>query len=89
VTQIERLRDQILTPPTALSVLGTTDVRLADAAEPVSTVLQQVYRLSSGGRAGRPAIALIVTANGRTAEKPLALVVDDDLAALVRALEIG
>jgi hypothetical protein len=159
VGQIERLRDRILTPPRALSVLGTTEVRSADVAEPVSAMLQHVqgldysqfpvydkgayvgllttntiarwlaaqlsssgglaevepvgrvlafaepheqarhvprtitaadavYQLSSGGRARRSS-ALIITERGQSSEKPLALVVDDDLPALLKALEIS
>ena len=160
VGQIERLRDRILTPPRALAVLGTREVRSADVTDPVAAVLQHVqgldysqfpvyghgayvgllttntiarwlaaqlsssgglaeaesvgrvlafaepherarhvprtitaadavFQLSSEGRPGRTVTALIITERGQPAEKPLALVVDDDLPALLKALEIS
>jgi hypothetical protein len=37
----------------------------------------------------RPAAALIITEHGKSSEKPLALLVDDDLPALIGALDIS
>jgi predicted transcriptional regulator len=158
VDQIEQLRDQIKSPPKALTVLGVMDVCLARPDEPISAVLEHVRRfdysqlpvygetgcvgilttnaiarwlahqltinkglaeeepvsqvlcfaepherallvrrsitasqaidrLSHGGEAGIPVTALIITDNGKNAEKPLAVIVADDLPALTAALE--
>jgi CBS domain-containing protein len=160
VEQIERLRDKIVAPPAALSVLGTMDVCTVGIDEPISVALDHVrrfdysqlpvydggvyagilttnaiarwlaaqiaasgglaevepvrrvlafaelhdralhlsrtitaaeaiYQLSSGGRAGRPAAALIITQSGKVTERPLAVVVNDDLPALMAALAIS
>lgn len=153
---IERLRDQIIRPPTALSVLPNRNVCLFESDEPVSAVLEAVlaYEFSQfpvfeGGkycgllttnciarwladrfgnielaeaepirdvlrfaelsdhaehlprtvtardairRLGRPSSggvaprALIITQNGNPGEKPLAIVVADDLLSLFGAL---
>lgn len=53
------------------------------------TAADAVFQLSSEGRTGRTVTALIITERGQPAEKPLALVVDDDLPALLKALEIS
>ena len=42
VDQIERLRDQIKSPPKALAVLGVINVCVARPDEPISTVLEHV-----------------------------------------------
>ena len=161
VEQIERLRDRIKAPPTALRVVGTMDVRTAVLDQPINAALEQVRRfdysqlpvydddgsyagilttnaiarwlaaqltatgglaetqsvrdvlafaeqherarhvpktitaaeaiheLSSGGLAGRPAAALIITHSGSESEKPLAVVVSHDLPALLAALAIS
>lgn len=44
VEQIERLRDQIKAPPTALAVLGVMDVCVAHPDEPISSALEHVRR---------------------------------------------
>jgi predicted transcriptional regulator len=46
VDQIERLRDQLKAPPTALEILGVMDVCLARPAEPISCVLDHVRRFN-------------------------------------------
>lgn len=53
------------------------------------TAAEAVHRLSKGGQEGKPLTALIVTQSGRPIEKPLRVVVDDDLPALVSELAIG
>lgn len=50
---------------------------------------EAVYQLSYGGQAGKPASALIITAAGKITEKPLAVVVAEDLPALTTALAIA
>jgi len=158
VDQIEQLRDQIKSPPKALTVLGVMDVCTARPDEPISAVLEYVRRfdysqlpvygetgcigilttnaiarwlahqltinegfaeeepvsrvlgfaepherallvprsitateaidrLGHGGKACTPVTALIVTDNGKDTEKPLAVIVADDLPALTEALE--
>jgi hypothetical protein len=46
VDQIERLRDQLMAPPTALGILGVMDVCLARPEEPISCVLEHVRRFN-------------------------------------------
>lgn len=53
------------------------------------TAVEAVHRLSKGGQEGKPLTALIITYSGRPTEKPLRVVVDDDLPALVSELAIG
>jgi CBS domain-containing protein len=53
------------------------------------TAADAVHQLSKGGQAGKPLTALIITQSGRSTEKPLRVVVDDDLPALVSALAIS
>lgn len=53
------------------------------------TAANAIHQLSRGGRAGTPLTALIITNSGQTSEKPLAVVVDDDLPALIAALTPG
>jgi CBS domain-containing protein len=160
VDQIELLRDKIMAPPAALSVLGTMEVCTAGLDELISVALEYIRRfdysqlpvydegkyvgilttnaiarwlasqiaasgglaeveqvrrvlefsephehalhvprtitvaaaiheLSSGGQAGRPAAALIITQSGKITEKPLAVVVSDDLPALMAAQAIS
>jgi CBS domain-containing protein len=159
VEQIERLRDKIIVPPAALSVLGTMDIRTVGLDEPINVALEYVRRFDysqlpvydagkyvgilttnavarwlagqlaasgglaecepvrrvlefaepheralhvprtitaaaaigqfSSGHGGKPAAALIVTESGKVTEKPLAIVVADDLPALMAALSIG
>jgi CBS domain-containing protein len=159
VEQIERLREKIITPPAALSVLGTMDVCTIDPDEPINVALEYFRRFDysqlpvyeagryvgilttnavarwlagqlaasgglaecepvhrvlgftephesalhvprtitaaaaigqfSTGHAGKPAAALIVTESGKVIEKPLAIVVADDLPALMGALAIS
>jgi hypothetical protein len=48
-----------------------------------------IHRLSKSGREGKPLTALIITQSGRSTEKPLRVVVDDDLPALISALAIS
>jgi hypothetical protein len=159
VEQIEKLREQIMAPPTALRVLGSMEVCIAAPHERINRVLEHVRRfdysqlpvydngryvallttnaiarwlakqladnsglaeeetvaqvlaftepyeqavllprsvtvstaidhLSSGGPRGRPAAALIITQSGKATEKPLAVVVADDLPKLSAALAI-
>jgi CBS domain-containing protein len=52
------------------------------------TAADAIHRLSTGGQEGKPLTALIITQSGRSTEKPLRVVVDDDLPALVSALAI-
>jgi CBS domain-containing protein len=44
VTEIERLRDQIRSPPVALTVLGSKSVNLIRPSEPISAALELVRR---------------------------------------------
>jgi len=63
-----------------------------ESAKPVArsiTTADAIHRLSKGGQEGKPLTALIITQSGKSTEKPLRVVVDDDLPALVSALEIG
>jgi CBS domain-containing protein len=53
------------------------------------TAADAVDRLSSVGGSGRPLAALIITETGRSSEKPLAVVVGDDLPALTAALSFA
>lgn len=54
------------------------------------TASDAIHRLSKGGgQEAKPLTALIITQSGRSTEKPLRVVVDDDLPALVSALAIG
>jgi predicted transcriptional regulator len=160
VAQIERLRDQITSPPVALTVLRSMEVcsvspgdpivraleyvgrfdysqlpvydqgayvgllttnaiarwlaaqladngglaeseRIGDVmrfAEPhekgllvprAVTVTDAVHRLTRGGVNGQPVTALIVTADGQAHQKPLAVIVNDDLPALSAALALS
>jgi hypothetical protein len=160
VQQIERLREQIKTPPRALTVLGPMKVciagpddligeilkyvrrfdysqlpvyddgryvallttnavarwlanqlamneglaeeervaRVLEFSEPheqavllprSSTAADAIDRLSRGGPGGRPAAALIITDSGKATEKPLAVIVADDLPRLTAALALA
>lgn len=63
-----------------------------ESAWPVArsiTAADAVHLLSNGGQGGKPLTALIITHSGRSTEKPLRVVVDDDLPALISALAIG
>ena len=51
------------------------------------SVTEAIDRLAHGGTAGTAITALIITDNGKNTEKPLAVVVADDLPALTAALE--
>jgi CBS domain-containing protein len=51
------------------------------------SVAEAIDRLAHGGPAGTAVTALIITDNGKNTEKPLAVVVADDLPALTAALE--
>lgn len=53
------------------------------------TAAEAIYRLSHGGVDGRPATALIVTHGGKRSEKPLAVIVSEDLPRLNQALLIN
>lgn len=53
------------------------------------TAADAIHRLSKGGQEGKPLTALFITHSGKSTEKPLRVVVDDDLPALVAALAIG
>lgn len=53
------------------------------------TAADAVHQLSKGGQEGAPLTALIITESGRPTEKPLRVVVDDDLPVLVAELAIG
>jgi predicted transcriptional regulator len=53
------------------------------------TAATAIHQLSRGGHAGKPLTALIITDSGKPAEKPLAIVVDDDLPVLASALAAG
>ena len=53
------------------------------------TAAEAIDRLSHGGLDGRPAAALIVTHSGKRSEKPLAVIVADDLPRLARSLALG
>jgi predicted transcriptional regulator len=53
------------------------------------TAADAIHQLSKGGAAGKPLTALIITHSGKQTEKPLALVVDDDLPALIATLTIN
>jgi len=159
VRQIEALRDQVLTPPSALSSVPTGAVSKASPTDQISIVLtavraygysqfpvydgtgyvwllttnaiarwlanqmdteggfaidapvadvapfvehhevarlvprnttasQAIDLLSTGGPGSRPALALLVTHNGNRSEQPLAVVVADDLPALMAAVAI-
>ncbi len=48
------------------------------------TAADAIHRLSKGGQEGKPLTALIITQSGKSTEKPLRVMVDDDLPALVR-----
>ncbi len=52
------------------------------------TSADAIDKLSSGGVDGRPATALIVTRGGKRSEKPLAVIVADDLPRLTRTLDL-
>jgi predicted transcriptional regulator len=53
------------------------------------TAIEAIDQLSHGGKAGAAVTALIVTENGKDSEKPLAVIVADDLPALTAALEFA
>lgn len=53
------------------------------------TAADAIHQLSKGGQAGKPLTALIITHSGKPTEKPLRVVVDDDLPALIAALTIS
>jgi hypothetical protein len=75
-----------LAGPASLLELELGDLRPFDEAALVKR--EVVDRLSRGGRDGRPATALIVTHGGKRSEKPLAVIVSDDLPRLNQALLI-
>jgi len=53
------------------------------------TAAEAIDRLSRGGLGGRPAAALIITDSGKATEKPLAVIVADDLPRLAAALTLA
>jgi CBS domain-containing protein len=53
------------------------------------TAAEAIDRLSHGGPEGRPATALIVTHGGKRSEKPLAVLVSEDLPRLARSLTLN
>jgi CBS domain-containing protein len=73
-------------------------VRVLEFAEPYEqavllpralTAAEAIDRLSRGGPGGRPAAALIITDSGKATEKPLAVIVADDLPRLAAALALA
>jgi hypothetical protein len=54
-----------------------------------TTAAEAVHRLSFAREGGRPPAALIITETGRTIEKPLGVVVIDDLPVITAALSFG
>jgi CBS domain-containing protein len=53
------------------------------------TAAEAIDRLSQGGRSGQPVTALIISQFGRKTDKPLAVVVPDDLPTLTAAVAIA
>ncbi|WP_277369824.1 hypothetical protein [Rhodococcus rhodochrous] len=98
VEAIERLRDRIIDPPKVLQVLPRRAPAVFETDTPLNRVLDEIRRhdysqfpiYEDDTYLGQlPPTALIVTHSGSAKERPLMIVVADDLPTLVAAVNTG
>ncbi|MGO8966914.1 CBS domain-containing protein [Mycobacterium sp.] len=87
------LADRLLTEELAESEPISTILQFAEPRDTAAhlprsaTVAQAIRKLSLPASGGHPPAALLITENGKIDQKPLAIVVADDLTVLFRALD--